>query len=60
MLQFHSKTMARAERELSLRPTQSFGFQWRADGKRHWIRVDARDGAAHLGLLGNPIYLQGR
>jgi hypothetical protein len=40
--------------------TQPFGFQWRADGKRHWIRVDARDGAAHLMLLGNPIYLQGR
>jgi hypothetical protein len=40
--------------------TQSFGFQWRADGKRHWIRLDARDGAGHLALLGNPIYLQGR
>jgi hypothetical protein len=37
---------------------QSFGFPWRADGKRHWIRVDVRDGESHLALIGNPIYLR--
>jgi hypothetical protein len=35
----------------------SFEFTWRADSNRHWIRVAARDGAGHLALLGNPIYL---
>jgi hypothetical protein len=39
---------------------QSFRFEWRGDGKRHWIRLDARDDAGHLMLIGNPIYLQGR
>jgi Phosphoinositide phospholipase C, Ca2+-dependent len=38
---------------------KSFEFMWRADGKRHWIRVDVRDGASHLALVGNPIYLRG-
>src|SRR5882724_6446949 len=37
---------------------QSFGFPWRADGKRHWIRLDVRDGESHLALIGNPIYLR--
>ena len=37
----------------------SFGFQWRADGERHWIRLDVRDAAGYLALIGNPIYLQG-
>jgi hypothetical protein len=32
-------------------------FQWRADGKRHWIRVNVRDAEGHLALVGNPIYL---
>jgi len=31
---------------------------WRADGKRHWLRVDVRDDASHLALIGSPIYLQ--
>jgi predicted metal-dependent phosphoesterase TrpH len=39
---------------------QPFEFQWRADGRQHWIRVDVRDDAAHLALLGNPIYFRGR
>jgi hypothetical protein len=39
---------------------QPFEFQWRADGKQHWIRVDVRDEASHLALLGNPIYFRGR
>jgi len=38
--------------------TQSFEFPWRADGKRHWIRVNVRDGQSHLALIGNPIYLR--
>jgi hypothetical protein len=37
---------------------QEFGFQWRADGKSHWIRLTVRDGDSHLALLGNPIYLR--
>jgi hypothetical protein len=37
---------------------QSFQFTWRADGKPHWIRMDARDSDAHLALIGNPIYLR--
>lgn len=32
-------------------------FTWRSDGKRHWVRIDVRDGAGKLILLGNPIYL---
>jgi hypothetical protein len=40
-----------------LSSAQSFAFPWRADGKRHWIRVDVRDGDSHLALIGNPIYL---
>jgi hypothetical protein len=40
--------------------TQEFGFQWRADGKSHWIRLTVRDGDSHLVLLGNPIYLRER
>jgi hypothetical protein len=41
-----------------LSTTQPFAFPWRADGKRHWIRVDVRDGESHLALIGNPIYLR--
>jgi hypothetical protein len=40
--------------------SQAFEFTWLSDGGRHWIRVDARDEAAHLALLGNPIYLAPR
>jgi hypothetical protein len=38
--------------------SQSFELPWRADGKRHWIRLDVRDGDSHLALIGNPIYLR--
>ena len=55
----------RAENDVSLledfhvgSAAQSFGFEWRADGERHWIRVDVRDDTGHLALLGNPIYLR--
>jgi len=37
---------------------RSFEFPWPADGKQHWIRLDVRDDASHLALIGNPIYLQ--
>jgi hypothetical protein len=40
--------------------TREFGFQWRADGEPHWIRLTVRDGDSHLALVGNPIYLRGR
>lgn len=39
--------------------SRSFEFSWHTDGKRHWIRVDVRDDASHLALIGNPIYLSG-
>jgi hypothetical protein len=32
-------------------------FEWRSDGKAHWLRVDVRDGEGRLILLGNPVYL---
>jgi len=35
-----------------------FNFGWRADGKQHWVRVDVRDSAGHLALVGNPIYVR--
>lgn len=36
---------------------QHYDFRWRADGGRHWLRVDVRDRAGHLALVGNPIYI---
>jgi hypothetical protein len=39
---------------------ESFEFEWRADGKPHWVRLDVRDSAGHLALLGNPIYIAAR
>jgi hypothetical protein len=36
----------------------SFRFQWRGDGKRHWIRLNVRDAEGHLALIGNPIYVR--
>jgi hypothetical protein len=38
--------------------TASFDFEWHADGKRHWLRLNVRDEAGHLVLIGNPIYLR--
>lgn len=32
-------------------------LRWRSDGKRHWLRVDARDGDGSLLMLGNPVYV---
>jgi hypothetical protein len=36
---------------------QTFRFQWRGDGERHWLRVDVRDAQDRLVLIGNPIYI---
>jgi hypothetical protein len=35
-----------------------FDFGWRADGKPHWMRVNVRDRAGRLALVGNPVYLR--
>lgn len=39
--------------------SKPFEFTWHGDGRPHWIRIDVRDEASHLALLGNPIYLSG-
>lgn len=31
-------------------------MRWKSDGFRHWLRVDIRDVAGRLLLVGNPIY----
>ena len=36
---------------------QSFPFQWKSDGRRHWIRANVRDADGRLLLLGNPVYI---
>jgi hypothetical protein len=33
------------------------GFEWKGDGKPHWLRVDVRSPDGKLLLLGNPIYI---
>ena len=33
-------------------------FALTADGKRHWVRINVRDAAGRLMLIGNPIYLR--
>ena len=35
----------------------SFEFPWRSDGKRHWIRVDVRDGASRSSELTQCCFL---
>jgi len=40
--------------------SQRFAFEWSADGKPHWLRLNVRDASGHLALIGNPIYLQPR
>lgn len=37
--------------------THSWSFEETSDGKHHWIRIDVRDAAGNLALLGNPIYV---
>lgn len=38
--------------------TASLPFQWKDDGKRHWLRVDVRAADGRLLLVGNPIYIE--
>lgn len=33
------------------------GFEWKGDGKPHWLRVDVRSPEGKLLLLGNPVYI---
>jgi hypothetical protein len=47
------------EHDLIASDDQHLAFAWTADGKRHTIRVEVRDAAGKLLLLGNPIYLEG-
>lgn len=37
--------------------SQRASLRWRSDGKRHWLRVDARDADGSLLMLGNPVYV---
>lgn len=37
--------------------SQQASLRWRSDGKRHWLRVDARDADGNLRMLGNPVYV---
>lgn len=37
--------------------SHSSAFEETFDRKRHWIRVDVRDGQGKLALIGNPIYV---
>ena len=32
-------------------------FDWRSDGKPHWLRVDIRSADGKLLILGNPVYV---
>lgn len=36
---------------------QHVGFDWRSDGKRHWLRAEVRSAAGVPLLIGNPIYV---
>ncbi|MDY6947211.1 MAG: CehA/McbA family metallohydrolase [Pseudomonadota bacterium] len=38
-------------------PSHAWSFQQTSDGRAHWIRVDVRDAAGKLALIGNPIYV---
>jgi hypothetical protein len=37
--------------------TQTLSFDWRSDGKRHWIRANVRGADGSLLVVGNPIYI---
>ncbi|WP_426662036.1 CehA/McbA family metallohydrolase [Rhodanobacter aciditrophus] len=36
---------------------QHVGFDWRSDGRRHWLRAEVRSAAGVPLLIGNPIYV---
>ncbi|WP_242920240.1 CehA/McbA family metallohydrolase [Caulobacter sp. CCUG 60055] len=35
----------------------TLAFDWRSDGRRHWLRLNGRDARGRLVLIGNPIYV---
>jgi hypothetical protein len=35
---------------------QHVGFDWRSDGKRHWLRAEVHSAAGLPLLIGNPVY----
>jgi len=37
--------------------SESREFEYRADGKRHWVRLNVRGADGTLLILGNPVYL---
>src|SRR5262249_19175071 len=37
--------------------TETREFDYKADGNRHWLRVNVRGADGSLLILGNPIYL---
>lgn len=39
---------------------ESRSLDWPSDGRRHWLRVNVRDHAGKLLLIGNPIYVNDR
>jgi hypothetical protein len=41
----------------SRKPDEIKEFDYVSDGKRHWLRVNARSGDGSLQMVGNPIYL---
>lgn len=41
----------------STNSTQTFRFQWTADGRRHWFRPQVNGPDGLIWLLGNPIYI---
>ncbi len=40
------------------RVDRHIGFDWRADGQPHWLRIDVVDAVNRPLLIGNPIYLR--
>jgi len=38
-------------------PTGEAAFDWKSDGKAHWLRVDVRSPEGKLLILGNPVYI---
>ncbi len=36
---------------------QNLHWQWRSDGRRHWVLAEVRDNSGRLLLLGNPVYI---
>jgi hypothetical protein len=36
----------------------SLAFEEKFDRKRHWLRVNVRDGQGKLALIGNPIHIE--